>query len=119
MNSKVFFTVIALEFLRQVKNILQCLLRLLVVLFELLIRDQCLRLLFHFPDGIKTNDYQQKVDYGVNHAEIDHVSTLLQDIHESIKAHVVKQDHKERVESADLMIRLVLLDVNLIVAHHK
>lgn len=50
---------------------------------------------------------------------VNHIDVFYQVGHEAIKANVVQQDHKEGIESADGMVRLLLLDVDLVVAHHE
>lgn len=92
---------------------------LLVVLLELLIGDEGLRFLLDFPDGVETNDYKDEINDRVDHTMVNHINVFFQVGHETIKANVVKQDHEESIERADRMIRLLFVDVDLVVAHHK
>ena len=50
---------------------------------------------------------------------INHIDVFFQVYHETIEANVVKQDNKEGIECADRMVCLLLLDVDLVVAHHE
>ena len=117
--SKVFFSVVTLELLRQVQNILQRLLCLLVIFFELFRRDQQLRLLLYFPDCVEANQDQDEINGRINDNEIDHVDVFLKLINISVEANIVQQDDQERVQRADGMVWLHFSDVNFVVAHDK
>lgn len=118
-GSKVFFSIVTLEFLRQVQNILQRLLSLLVIFLELFRRDQRLRLLLYFPDSVEANQDQDEINGRINDNEIDHIDIFLELINISVEANIVQQDDQERVQRADWMIRLHFRDVNFVVAHDK
>ena len=98
---------------------MQCLVRLLVVLLELFIRDQRLRFLFHLPDRVEADHDEDEVNDRVDDAEVHHVDVLLQVVHVSVQADVVKQNHQERIKRTDRVVRLVLLNVHLVVLHYE
>lgn len=50
---------------------------------------------------------------------VHHVDVFYQVRYEAVKADIVQQYHKEGVQGADRVIRLLLCDVNFIVAHHE
>ena len=61
-TSEIFLAIVALEFLRQVQDVLEGLVGLLVVLLELLVLDQRPRLLLDFPNGVEANQDQYQID---------------------------------------------------------